>query len=102
MAGVSRGNGSVWIGVFEGNGGDNGDNGEGAVRFSQMWAEVVSRAMRQRIQKTYCISSQAVQVSRRHRHPPESKGGSRDSSIFVIMIALRWLHLEMSQKELRF
>ena len=55
----------MWIGVFEGNGRDNGDNGEGAVRFSQMRAEAVYQAMLQRIQNAYCISSQAVQVSRR-------------------------------------
>ena len=68
MAGASCGNARVWMGVFEGNG---GDNGEGAVRFSQMRAEAVYPAMLQRIQKAYCMSSQAVQLSRRPRHPPE-------------------------------
>ena len=67
VAGVSCRNARVWIGVFEGNG---GDNGEGAVRFSPMRAGAVYRAMLQRIQKTYCMSSQAVQVSRRPGHPP--------------------------------
>ena len=33
MAGICCGNARVWIGVFQGNG---RDNGEGAVRFSQM------------------------------------------------------------------
>ena len=87
------------MGVFDGNG---GDNGEGAVRLSQMWAEAVYQAMLQRIQKAYCMSSQAVQMSRWPGHQPESKGGSPDARVFVIMIAVRWLHLEMSQIELRF
>ena len=58
----------MWLGVLEGNG---GDNGEGAVRLSQMRAEGIPRAILQRIQKTYCISSQAVQLSRRPGHPLE-------------------------------
>ena len=79
----------MWVGVFEGNG---GDNGEGAVRFSQMWAGGISRAILQCVQtkqKGYDISSQVIQLSRRPGHPPESKGGSRDSTVFVAMIVVR-------------
>ena len=95
MAGVSCGNARAWIGVFEGNGGDNGDNGdngEGTVRFSQMWAEAISRAMLQCVQtkqKAYDLSSQVIQLSRRPGHPPESKGGSRNSTVFVAMTVVR-------------
>ena len=47
MAGISCGNAIVWIVVFEG---CDRDDGEGAVRFSHIWAEAISRAMQQRIQ----------------------------------------------------